>query len=143
MKAIHKWVFVGDMVITFSTAGELNDDEWTNFINDIKNKQVARYLATNIGTIEVNSVQRKKFVDVSKLKPFPVAVVTDERLVRGLVTAISWFGVNVEAFSWKDLQNAIRHLGVDPTAEQDVINAIRKLAQECNMLAEFRSRSGL
>lgn len=139
----HHWAFVGDTAISFTTAGQLEDGEWDRFIADLKSKPVARYLATNLGTIEVSSVQRKKFTDFSKTKPFPLAVVTDEKLVRGLVTAISWVGVNVKAFSWKELKAAVDHLGVPKGGQSSVYDGIRTLMQKAGSREDLYRLSGV
>ncbi len=57
-------------------------------------------------------MQRKKGVDAAKEKGIRVAVVTDERLVRGIVTAASWFGTDIQAFDWSHLRDAIDFLQV-------------------------------
>jgi hypothetical protein len=141
-QGLHKWTFVGDIAITFTTGGQLPEQSWDGFISDLKRKPVSRYLATNVGSAEVTSLQRKKFVDLSKVKPFPVAVVTDERVVRGLVTAISWLGVNVKAFAWSELHDATKHLGMDETLETNVVDAIKDLMKQCGPDVDFRRLTG-
>src|SRR5262245_61740421 len=73
-----KWMFVGDLVISLVTGGQLTDRDWDRFIEEQRTRPVKRYIATVVGgAIEVSSMQRKKYVDFWKTKNFPIAVVTD------------------------------------------------------------------
>jgi hypothetical protein len=47
-----------------------------------------------------------------KKRNIPVIVVTDDRMVRGLVTAVSWMGAQVDAYSWKEIEKAVQRLSV-------------------------------
>jgi hypothetical protein len=137
-----KWTFVGELVVSFTGGGVLLDQDWDALILDMKTKPVKGYLATNYGSIEVSSVQRQRFAENWKVKKFPVAVVTNERLVRGLVTATSWLGVNIKAFDWTDLRVAVRHLGATES-EAEVLRVIQTLMQQCKVGLDLNRLTGL
>jgi hypothetical protein len=50
--------------------------------------------------------------EVLRSRNIPTAAVTDERLVRGLITAVSWLGVDIKPFAWSEVHNAVTYLKV-------------------------------
>src|SRR5690242_17139423 len=100
IRAPHKWFILADVVVSFTLPGAVHDDDWMPFVNAIRNEPVTRYLGTAIGVIDVTSVQRKLISTELSRKRIPVAAVTDERVIRGIATAVSWLGVDIKAFAW-------------------------------------------
>lgn len=126
--ASHKWMFVDNVLISVSTSGLIPPDVWDSFIGSVrKSKSTTGYLATTTGSIETTSLQRKEVFDLVKQQGIRVAVVTDEKMVRGIVTAASWVGVDVNAFSWEALHDAIRSLDAPPNLVERVAVAVAKL----------------
>jgi hypothetical protein len=62
-----------------------------------------------------------------KRKGVQIAIVTDEKVVRGIVTAASWVGVDAKAYSWTELRDAIKHLGIPPESTERVVAAVNHL----------------
>jgi hypothetical protein len=124
---VHRWVIVDDVMVSLTRPGQSADAVWHAFAKDLSSKGVAKYLGTAIGTAEVNSVQRKIVADVLMRRNIPVAAVTDDRIVRGLITAVSWMGVNIKAFGWAELREAILHLRVPQGKVEQVIQAVNGL----------------
>ena len=116
-----KWQVVDDLVISFATEGKLQDDEWNQLVQTMKAKAVTRYLNMSVGSVEVNSLQRKAMIDVLNAKKIAVVVVTDDSIVRGLVTAANWLGVNVKAFPWRETDKAISALGFSELAARKIL----------------------
>lgn len=122
-----RWQVVDDLVISYATEGKLQDEEWTQLIHNVKTKAVTRYLNLSVGSVEVNSIQRKAMIDVLNAKKVAVVVVTDDSIVRGLVTAANWLGVNVKAFSWKEIEKAVSALGFADVNARKVLLAVQEL----------------
>lgn len=132
IKSAHKWKIVGDTIVSVTTQGPIPQDIWEEFIKDLKRKEVTRWLSAAIGYVEANSVQRKMSIDVTGPRGMVVAVVTDERLVRGMVTAASWLGVKISAFSWDEMSAAVRYLGsLAPAAEHRILVEVNHLRNAC------------
>ena len=125
--ATFRWSVVGDLMISLSTVGVLPDEPWNEFIKEMKVKPIKRYIGTTVGPTEASSLQRKAAADVFKEKAIPAVVITDEALVRGLVTAVSWFGPDIKAFAWADLPKAMKHLRVGPEQERRAIDEITRM----------------
>lgn len=110
--ARFKWDAVGEVLIGYGKAGKVSDQQWDDWVNALKAPEVTRVLNIADGSPEVNSVQRAKANEVIKQRQLVVAVVTDEVLLRGMVTAASWFvGNAIKAFSAKQISDAIAFLG--------------------------------
>lgn len=110
MSAYHEWAEFGHILVTFSTAGEISDTDWDGFMKDLDRTAITKYLGVSVGVVHANSVKRKQGSEILTRRKISSAIVTDETLVRGLVTAVSWLGVDMKAFAWTDLGRAIHYL---------------------------------
>ncbi len=131
-RSMHRWSVVGDLMISFTTEGPIDNDVWTQFLNDLKTKPVKKYLSMAMGNVEATSVQRKMNIEVTRSRKIPVAVVTDERLVRGMVTAASWLGVDIKAFDWDEVKEALDYLQVSHLMDERVRQTIEDLKKACS-----------
>jgi hypothetical protein len=61
------------------------------------------------------AAQRKELNEVLKGRVFPAAVVSDNIMVRGVVTAMSWFNSAIKVFSLSAIDDAMRYVGVPET----------------------------
>jgi hypothetical protein len=127
---LMKWVVIKDVVVHASTAGEIPGHVWQQFLGDLKKKRVTKALGLSLGQAAVTSLQRKEASEVSKAQNIKSAIVTDDSLVRGVLTAMSWLGANVKPFSWAQLGDAIKFLELDTDTESLVLGAARSLRQE-------------
>jgi hypothetical protein len=128
-----KWVVSNDILVSFATGGILETKVSDELVHVLATKPIRKYLVTTGGPGEMTSVQRKQVADVFSKKKIGVAVVTDERIVRHFVTAISWLGVDIKAFAWKDLRDAVRHLGAVGAHEERLIQIVQDLKKACEM----------
>ncbi len=126
-ESVYKCELVGDLLVSFATAGPISDQDWTTFIDFVKMPAVVKYLGASVGATEASSVQRKEAAALFKARRIPVAVVTDAGLVRGIVTAVSWLGVDIKAFDWPDLAKALEHLKVTGAQQQKAADAILRM----------------
>lgn len=125
--ANFKWTTLGDLMIGYGTAGKVDNDVWTAYVQDLETKPISRYLGIMNGSFEVNSIQRKASADAAKKRKIKVVIVTDDRLVRGLVTAVSWMGTDIKAFSASETAEALKYLKVTGPALLRAQEAIREL----------------
>jgi hypothetical protein len=130
-RSTMKWIIVDDVIISCATAGAVPDGVWASYVKDLHEKKFSRHLATAVGAVELTSVQRKSASEAVKRRNVPVAVVTDDRLVRGIVTAVSWLGVDIKAFSWGEVRPALQHLQVRPGAVDRAFMGLTNLRNAC------------
>jgi hypothetical protein len=130
IRSMHKWRLVGGTMVTFTTQGPINNDVWSAYHKELREKDVTGWLSTTVGYVEATGVQRKISTDITTAKKIPVAVVTDDRIVRGMVTAASWLGVKIQSFSFDELEAAIEYLGASVLAPR-IVHVVNELKLSC------------
>lgn len=125
------WTVQGNLLVSFFPPGPIEDETWVDYCDTIASDRVLKVMATSIGAVEVDSRQRKLVNEALKVAPqVSVAVVTDEAIVRGLMTATAWLGrVDVKAFPWHKVAEAYRHLsptGIGEKEALDLVDVIRR-----------------
>jgi hypothetical protein len=126
-----KWVVSYDILVSFATDGGLDMNMWNDLIQVLSTKPIRKYLVTTVGSGELNSLQRKQIAELFSKKKIGVAVVTDERIIRHIVTAISWLGVDIKPFPWNELRQAVQHLGAVGVHEDRLIRTVHDLKEAC------------
>jgi hypothetical protein len=127
------WVMVGDLVVSLATPGNVPQDALDRFLQDINAKQTKKYLAAVVGAAQLNGIQRKQVSEVYRRLGLQVAVLADEMLTRGIVTALGWLGVNIKAFSWRDIRAALQYLGIDEKSEAQILQAVSRLREKSGL----------
>lgn len=124
---VIKWKRVGDVLVVLTGTGPILPAKWDEFLRDLQNEPITKYLGVSVGSVAMTSVQRKQGADIVKQRGIMSVVVTDDRLVRGVVTAVGWLGANVKAFSLADIDQAIDYLEVKGSSRGDLNTAITTL----------------
>jgi hypothetical protein len=122
-----KWVLDNGILVSFTTKGAMDPKLWNELVHDLSTMPIRKYLVTTVGSGELNSIQRKQVADIFSKKKIGVAVVTDDKTVHYVVTAISWFGVDIKAFSWKEIHEAIQHVGAYGVHEARIFKLVNDL----------------
>lgn len=122
-----RWSMVDNLMISFATPGVLSDNEFDLWMKEFMATPFTKYLNTSVGFINLHTVQRKRAAEVMKKKAAKTAVITDEMLIRGVVTAISWMGADIKAFKWDEMHLALRHLDVSPQTTIRAMDAVRRM----------------
>lgn len=126
----QRQAIVEHLLISVSSDGVVLDEDWQRLMTMLKTPQITHYFSASFGNPEVTSVQRKQAAEIFKIRGIKTAVVTDEVFVRGLVTAVSWLGANVQAFSWSDTSAAFKYLAVGPALEPRALSELGRLRFE-------------
>lgn len=120
------WAFIGDLLITFSVPGEMTDTRMSELIQDVKAHAPKYVLGTGIGKASVNSLQRKMAADVFKGMT-AIATVFDDRLTRGIMTALGWLGLGIKSYDWASVREAIEQLRVPNVSVDDAMQTHSEL----------------
>lgn len=102
-------------------------EPWEQMIRDLQTLPIRGYLGTSEGAVQVTATQRKMGVDAMGNRGLPTAIVTESRVVIGLVTTASWLGAKIKAFSWPDLHLATRYLGSSQAQHDEIAAAIQQM----------------
>lgn len=125
---------VAGIAVVVHTADEPSETDWRayyDFCMDLP-KGCDRYLVRSKGG-GPNAKQRKETNDILKARGTPnstVAVVTDDVIGRGIVTALSWFNPKIRAFAPPELNLALKYLGLTPVESAQVTMEIHKMQTE-------------
>lgn len=128
--AFHQWKHVGGVVAAFTSEGVMPDDAWEAMIRDLATLPIRGYIGCSEGAVHVSSMQRKMGVDTMSARDLPTAIVSESRVVIGLVTAASWLGAKIKAFGWKDIQMAAKYLGASPVEQVEIVAAINHMREK-------------
>jgi hypothetical protein len=125
------WKVVSRVLVAHATEGPVDNGLYNRFVEDMRTQDIKAYLAGTTGSAELTSVQRKAASEVLKDRGIRTFIVTDSRIVRGIVTAASWLGVNAQSFSWNEIDSAVAAIGdilnLDPAERQSVLRTVNEL----------------
>lgn len=130
-QAIMKWTTVGPTMISCSTDGKMDDATWKAFAKDLESKGITKYIQGVIGMVDVSSLQRKLVVDILTAHKISAVIVTDDRLVRGMITAASWLGANIKGFAWAELKLAVEHIEEVGVTKDRIMAAMQTMRTAC------------
>ncbi len=124
---VHEWIILDDLVVTITRAGDSDDSVWREFAKDLETKKVTKCLGGALSNASLTSVQRKIVAEAMKKNNVKVAAVSDDRLVRGVITAVSWLGVDIKAFDWSQVREAALYLSVPEVKIERAVEALLRL----------------
>lgn len=125
---------VRGVVIAAHTDRDPSEEEYNGYCDFCLGlpKHVNRYLIVSEGGAPTPK-QRASTNETLKKRGQPeatVAVVTPKTIVRGIVTALSWFNPKIKSFAPTEIDVAMRYLGLSPTEAGEVSLELRKLQAE-------------
>ena len=129
------WAWQGPLLVTYAEPGAVPAARFNSWIACIKRHDFEYILGAATGGASITSGQRRAVIDTLGNKQH-IAVLVDDRLTRGIFTALSWLGLKVRCFAWADIGSAIRHLDM-PNANVD---EVAKIVLELRRLAEAAAR---
>jgi hypothetical protein len=119
----------GDLLLVLHTAALPTDEEWRAYLDTIANMQnhVRQLVFTDGGGPTTN--QRAALVEVLRDKINTGSVISSNRIIRHVVTAINWLGPhNVRSFAPHELDRALEHLGVLESEVAELMAKVTALA---------------
>jgi hypothetical protein len=125
-ESVFKWFKDSGVMVGVNTPGNISDEVWDAFLTDLSASDYACYIGCSLGILEVTAPQRKQAAAALRNNKVALAVITDDVLVRGVVTAVSWLGANVKSFAWKDIDRALERLEVIDRKSQ-IMRTIERL----------------
>lgn len=115
----HEWCIIGDVLLNFTT-GVVSDDVWHRYLEDVRKSDIRVNLAFSTPSGSLTALQRKSASDLLKSKNIRAVVLTDNAMVRGVVTALTWLGTNICAYSYADLEKALADVAAPPAVEKEI-----------------------
>jgi hypothetical protein len=127
-------LFKQRFLLLIHTKENPTDDEWKVYLTDVRQwfDKIEGFLVISEGG-GPNTLQRGEMNDVLESKKrgaFKTAVVSLSRLVRGIVTALSWFNPGIKAFSTLNVSQALEYLEVPANDHDMMLAEIKRLKTE-------------
>ena len=127
---------VRDTSIVYHGADAPSREEWETYLRDKgpqKGIQRKRSLIISDGGA-LTSAQRKQLKQMmpERLPEHPMALLTDNALIRGSVTAMNWIGFRFSfaAFRRRDFDRACDYLGLTGAEREECREVVRQLEKE-------------
>ena len=119
----------GQLVLVVHGEPPPTDDEWLGYLDTLKmlleKGPIEQLIMTTGGG--PNVTQRKMLNEAIRGRPNRVAVSTGSTMVRGMVTAISWFNPQIAAFAPDQLAHAFDYLSVPREKVPMLMASVREL----------------
>ncbi len=135
------WSTHGELLLLAHDQHRPADDEWRDWLRayETRSPHIRGVLVRTLGG-GPSSSQRKELVQAMQAQtiPTPTAILTSSAIVRGVLTALSWF-LPAErlpkTFTLDDVVAALAFLGVDAAAEGGVRAELARLAASLDLPA--------
>jgi len=99
-KQTMSWIRVGQVMVLAHAKENPVPVEWNAFIAELTaHGAELTHIIVFTGGATIDSLQRSQIVDLVKKHKLTIGVATDSTMVRGVVTALSWFGVPIKAMA--------------------------------------------
>lgn len=120
--AVWKWQQVGDLLLICSSQGQLRDDDFAPCLELHRTNQVTRAITWALGNVTMSAAQRKTAGDA--MGDHPAATITDSAVTRGMITAMAWMGKPWSAHAPKDIDEAVKRIGVPDGYSADEVKKL-------------------
>lgn len=125
------FVFSGNLAIFVCNEGGPSDKDFDEFLRAFQKQDISKLRSLTVTRGGgPSTAQRKALNDALKGQQLPAAVVSSAAMVRGLVTALSWFNAKIRSFTPDQLDEALEYLEVPSLSWGQVRSAIMKLEGE-------------
>lgn len=121
------WGYAEKMLVVVHAPVQPATADWNEFMDEVRTHVDIRgvmILANNSRLTPLQRAEIKAWYEEHKVRG---ALVTDSVMMRGIVTAMNWFGIDAKAFPPDGLDAAMEFIGVPPTSRTNVLVMIRKL----------------
>lgn len=124
-----EYELVDDVMVTRNRPGPVDDRLWNKYIEELLKADVKATFSLVEGSITVTATQRRSAAEALKTKSLPAVVIIDDRISRGILTAISWLGGNVKGFSWSEVDKAVNAVDTSPATRAKLATLAKKFLQ--------------
>jgi hypothetical protein len=128
--SVSDWEVLGTTMLLVYRTGKLPEPEFTRFMKWLPQEYSQ---LTGMVVVPNNSIptaaQRGTIKEYQERYGIKAAVLTDSPLVRGVVTAMAWFGGALAAFAERDVLEALRYAGISGSQLPDAERTLARLRE--------------
>lgn len=108
----------GDILVSITFGEFPTEEDWAEWMNYATEMPELTGLLVIPGDSKLSVEQRTGLRELHSQKAIKIAVLTQSRLARGILTALGWFNIDAAAFKPTDLDSALEYLGCSAVKEQ-------------------------
>jgi hypothetical protein len=111
--SVSDWEVLGTTMLLVYRSGKLPEPEFTQFMKWLPQQypQLTGMVVVRNRSVP-SAAQRSLIKDYQESNRIKTAVLTDSPLVRGVVTAIAWFGSDLATFAERNARDALSYAGI-------------------------------
>lgn len=133
------WDVTERVLVVCATPGTISDASFDPLLEEIRaNRNIDACLATSLGAQKMTVIQRTDAAQLLRDRAFKTVVLTDSRVTRGILTAISWFGGDISARALDDVDGGLDALELRGSRR----TAVREVAERLRHQLEAATRRG-
>jgi hypothetical protein len=142
------WRVIPDIIVVcVNTEVDPSDEDWDAYLADVNAhlRGLKGVLVFTPKTGPSASQRARANAAYEKAKAeIPTAIMTSSRMVRGIMTALSWaLGGKIKSFGENDFQGAVDFLALDTEEQLKAKVVLKQLARAANLQVEaFADESG-
>ncbi len=123
--------FLGDLAISVFGLDGPTEREFDDYMQAFLKQEITKMRSLTITAGGgPTAAQRKTLNEALKGRSLPAAVVSSAPMIRGVVTALSWFNPKIKAFPVDKLASALEYLEVPRVTWDGVHASVLKLERE-------------
>jgi len=126
----HRWKTIDDVIVSFTIPGRITDQVWDAYLRAITVQRPRYCLVLCLGRVEVDAAQRRRSTQAVMRTRTAVVVLTDNRLTRGLATAVAWFGARLDTYGWSELERAVGRLEIGEDTQRQLLQEAHRFHAE-------------
>ena len=126
----------GNLHIVVVGEKEPTASDWKTYLDAIRATEKAGLDISRLRTLVFsdgagpNAQQRKVLADHLNGRPSPLAIVTGGAIMRGVITALSWFNPQVRGFAPDQVTSALRYLDVPQIKIDSILRDAHEIQAE-------------
>ncbi|MFV8749804.1 hypothetical protein ACNOYE_04585 [Nannocystaceae bacterium ST9] len=120
------WGLQGTLLVTFASPGTIEPERFDEWIAAIRANRIEFVLGAATGANTITGAQRRQVTDVFGGLT-RISVVVDNRVTRGIFTALGWLGLNLKCHPWTEIEQAAAYLKVPDVKQSDIVANLWKL----------------
>jgi hypothetical protein len=137
----HNWCTILDdegrvrIIVCFSR-GAIDQQRFEGYINECREHghHLVAAVGCSVGMATATAEQRK--LVPTALKGKRLAIVADNIMTRGLVTALNWLGMKIKSFNWEQFDELVHYLAVEGVPSARIREAIMELRERSGVVLD-------
>jgi len=121
------WGYAEKVLVVVHAPVEPAAADWNEFMDEVRTHAGVRGVMIFANKSRLTPLQRAEIKGWYEEHKVRGALVTDSMMMRGIVTAMNWFGIEMRAFQPDGLDGAMEYIRVLPAGRANVLVLLRKL----------------